>query len=297
MIVYESQGCEVVDGDYKYTKELWKDNKLVGVIIQTPMLDYDTELSTCEHVLTTENAVKKRDDMDEFLWQSAYQQRPIPPKGRLFEYGSLKQYDKYSIEKIEYDGNSYELSEYAKMAIDPTRKGTDNIACPIFKTDVDGEYDFFIDVIFKGKAMDKVYDEVIRKVILHNVSYIVLENNTDTSLKAMLLERLDRYNRVNRTNYVVEITEKYNTTRKKTRIAEESFIITQKVVFPIRTMYPTNSEMGQFMNNVTSYSDLLPNKHDDAPDSLALYANDVIRDKRTQKAEALAMDVNILYGY
>ena len=297
MIVYESQGCEVVDGDYKYTKELWKDNKLVGVIIQTPMLDYDTELSTCEHVLTTENAVKKRDDMDEFLWQSAYQQRPIPPKGRLFEYGSLKQYDKYSIEKIEYDGNSYELSEYAKMAIDPTRKGTDNIACPIFKTDVDGEYEFLIDVIFKGKAMDEVYDEIIRKVILHNVSYIVLENNTDTSLKAMLLERLDRYNRVNRTNYVVEITEKYNTTRKKTRIAEESFIITQKVVFPIRTMYPTNSEMGQFMNNVTSYSDLLPNKHDDAPDSLALYANDVIRDKRTQKAEAMAMDVNILYGY
>lgn len=297
MIVYESQGRTVKPGKFKYTKELWEDNKLVGVIIQTPMLDYETEESTCEYVLTTANATKKRDDMDEFLWQSAYQQQPIPPKGRLFEYASLKQYDSYSIDKIEYRGNVYKLGEYARMAIDPVRKGTDNIACPIFKHDEDEEYEFLIDVIFKGKAMDEIYGEIIKKIVLHNITYIVLENNTDTSLKELLLEKLKNFNRSNKTNYVVEIKEIYNVTRKKTRISNENFLILQKIVFPERSIYPTNSEMGQFMNNVTRYSDLLPNKHDDAPDSLALYANDVIRDKREQKATAEALSVNILYGY
>lgn len=297
-IVYESEGCDVVDGKFKYTKELWKNNKLVGVIIQTPMLDYDTEETTCEYVLTTERAIKKRDSMDEFLWQSAYQQRPIPPEGRLFEYDSLKQYDENKGKTIIYNGEEIKLSKYAKMSIDPTRKGKDKISCPIFKQNEDREHDqneYLVDVIFKGKAMEEVYDDIISKIVLHNINFIELENNIDTSLAIVLKDRLSKFNQVNGTNYVVEISEKYNTTRKKQRIRDESYNIRTNMVFPKRGMFSQNSEIGQFMQNVTSYSDLLPNKNDDAPDSLALYSESVIRDTYQQKASAEAYDVNILF--
>lgn len=215
----------------------------------------------------------------------------------MFEHSELKEYDEITNKQVRYNGGIYNFNEYAKMSIDPTRKGKDKIACPIFKTvDEFDNLEFMVDVIFKGKAMDEVYDDIITKIVLHNINYVILENNIDTSLKTVLEDRLKQYNIRNGTNYVCEFEEEYSTARKKTRIKDESYLIKTQMVFPARGTYSPNSELGQFMDNVTRYSDLIPNKNDDAPDSLAIYANKVMRVRHKSEATATVHSINILYS-
>ena len=58
---------------------------------------------------------------------------------------------------------------------------------PIFKTD--GIYYYFIDCIFKQKAMTELYNDIVDKIIEHNITVFVVENNIDTSLKTLLEEK------------------------------------------------------------------------------------------------------------
>lgn len=49
--------------------------------------------------------------------------------------------------------------------------------------------------------------------------------------------------------------------------------------FKDRSLYPKNSDYGRLMDNLTTYSFDYPNKNDDAPDSLALFVNEIILEK------------------
>lgn len=289
---------DIRPGKFKYTEEVYQDNVLVGVIIRTPMLDYDTDETTCKYVLSTEEAQRKRAATDEFLWQSAYQQRPIPPKGRLFEYDNLKQWDSYLGDKVVYQDYEVKLSNNAYMAIDPVRKGTDFVACPIFKVSEEEGDDnhYLIDVIFKGISMAEIYEDIVNKIFLHNITRIALEINTDTSLKDLLLMKIRERNIAENKNIIVEIDEKYNTVKKDKRIRDNNLPIRERLVFPKKDLYPPNSQMGKFMNNFTSYSTDLPNRHDDAPDSLALYVNEIIREQGNGQATVEVFSSRSLYG-
>ena len=44
-------------------------------------------------------------------------------------------------------------------------------------------------------------------------------------------------------------------------------------------MYKPNTDYGLFMKNLTTYSFDYANKHDDSPDSLALFTDQIINDK------------------
>ena len=180
-IEYETIGRDVVDGRFKYCQEIYKDGQLVGVIIQIPQLDYETDETTCARVMTTEEAHKTRAGFsDEFLWASAYMQRPVPQEGRPFAGNRLLRYDKsvyLGKEIITLDGKIIPMSakdHYSQAVIDPVRKGTDFMAMPIFKKDEETGLHFLIDVIFKGRSMDEIYDDVVEKILLHNINKIVI---------------------------------------------------------------------------------------------------------------------------
>ena len=55
-----------------------------------------------------------------------------------------------------------------------------------------------------------VYDEIIAKIEEHNITWLVVENNTDTSLKTLLEQKLKE-----KGIYTCIITEKYNTIKKE----------------------------------------------------------------------------------
>lgn len=259
-------------GKYPYSKEYLDDEgDIVGVVIRFPLLD-ENDKSTCEAIYSTEDALAIREDTDEFLFSCVYQQDPISPTGRLFSQEELMFYNFYGTDIRRYD-KIINLDTNAYAALDPVRKGTDNVAMPIFKQDLDDLNKYYlVDTIFKGISMEEVHEDIVDKIIQHSVVRLVLENNTDTSLKTLLDRMLH-----DRGYFACEIIEKYQTANKEKRIRDNNKPIRQHLVFPEIGLFPLNSEIGRFMTNVTRYSVDSPNRHDDAPDSLAMFTQEIVR--------------------
>lgn len=235
-----------------------------AVFVKVPLLDENDE-STCPVVLTTEEARRLRDTSDPFSFSCVYQQDPIAPTGLEFADDNLEHFD-----ELPRNEQGEDLCyPYALASLDPARRGKDNVSMPIYRTD--GEYHYFIDCIFKKKAMTELYDEIVEKIIQHNIIRFVIENNIDTSLKTLLEDRLHE-----KGYYNCEIIEKYNTPKKEQRIKDARGIILRKIKFKRKTAYKPNSDYGRFMKNFTTYSFDYPNKFDDAPDSVAQYATEII---------------------
>ena len=248
----------------KLFKYVWETTDGTTVFIRVPLLDENDE-TTCEVVMSTEEARQLRDTTDDFSWFCVYQQSPIAPTGLNFADELLNHYDMLPINS---DGTEL-CSNYSLAVLDTTRRGKDNMSMPIFKTD--GEKYYLIDCIFKSKPMSELYDEILAKIEEHNITWLVVENNTDTSLKALLESKLK-----DRGITTCIVTEKYNTQKKEMRIFHEQGLIRKLLVFKDKRAYTKNSDYGRFMTNFTTYSFDYPNKHDDAPDSLSLFVSEII---------------------
>lgn len=240
-----------------------------AVFIRVPLLNENDE-STCPVVLTTKEARQLRDTTDPFLFSCVYQQDPIAPTGLEFADDNLQHYEELPKDE---KGNET-LLQYAFAVLDPARRGKDNVSMPIFRADKTGEKYYFIDCIFKKKAMTELYDEIVDKIIQHNITRFVIENNIDTSLKVLLEDKLHQ-----KGYYVCEIVEKYNTVNKEQRIKDARGNIVRFIVFKDKKMYKPNTDYGRFMKNFTTYSFDYPNKFDDAPDSMAMFEREIILDR------------------
>lgn len=255
------------DKNFKYT-DITEDGSTV--VIRVPLLDLDTDETTCKAIMSTKEARNLRDTTDEFLWYCVYQQRPIPATGLTFAYDGLRHYD---IEPVNEQTGESLLSKYSFAVLDTTRKGKDNASMPIFKTD--GISYYMIDCIFQKKAMTDLYEDIIAKIEEHNITQLCVENNTDTSLKTLLEEMLAK-----KGIYTCVITEKYQGNKKKElRIKDAQGLIRKLCVFKEKKDYTNASDYGRFMQNFTTYSFDYPNRNDDAPDSLALFVNEIILQK------------------
>ncbi len=252
----------VPSSKYKY---MWESLDGSTIVIRVPMLDENDE-TTCPDVYTTEEALDIRDTTDPYLFSCVYQQDPIAPTGLEFSYELLKTYR--NLPKQE-NGDSY-CEDYCFASLDPARRGKDNVAMPIFKKDFDGYY-YFVDCIFKQKPMSDLYDEIVDKVIEYNIIDLIIENNTDTSLKTLLDEKLKAKNYL-----FCNIREKYNVKNKEQRIKDMRGHLKNNIYFKDKALVKPNTDYGRFMKNFTTYSFDYANKHDDAPDSLALFTAETI---------------------
>lgn len=249
------------DEHFKYVQRT-KDGSTV--VIRVPLLDEEDE-TTCEAVMSTKEARNLRDTTDAFLWACVYQQDPIPAEGLDFADELLNHFEQLPVNE---DGKpSY--SNYSLAVLDTTRRGKDNVSMPICKTD--GRNYYMIDVIFKKKAMTELYEEIIAKIEEHNITWLVIENNTDTSIKTLLDKMLEE-----RGIYYCNITEKYSTIKKELRIKDNQGTLRKLIYFKPKDKYKANSDYGRFMKNLTTYSFDYPNKNDDAPDSATLFVTEII---------------------
>lgn len=254
----------VDDPNFKYVKRT-KDGSTI--VIKIPLLDENDE-TTCEAIMTTEEARNLRDITDEFQWQCVYQQDPIPAEGLSFADDLLNHFDELPKDE---EGRE-KVSNYGLAVLDTTRRGKDNASMPIFRTD--GKLYYMVDCIFQKKAMTDLYEDIIAKIQEHNITWLVIENNTDTSLKALLDKMLEE-----KGIYHCVITEKYNTVKKEIRIKDNQGLIRKLMVFKNKTKYKPNSDYGKFMKNFTTYSFNFPNRNDDAPDSMALFSTEIILER------------------
>lgn len=242
---------------FKYTM-ISEDGK--HVIIQVPALDPITNKSTCPELVSTEELLKKKNRISNYLWQCNYQQNPIPPEGLEFEWENLKTYE---IQPMNETG-------YTEAVLDPARKGHDYVSMPIFQKY--GDDYALIDVLFERNAMSELYEKICEKIIQHNVVKFIIENNTDTSLKALLDKML-----FERGYYACVIIENYSTEKKELRIQAEQGVIKRKIWFPAKELYPVNTPMGEFMEQLTMFSFIMANKFDDAIDSVAMFSKMIIQ--------------------
>lgn len=243
-----------------------------AAFIRVPLLD-ENDKSTCEVVMSTKEALQLREITDPYLFSCVYQQDPIAPSGLEFAWENLQQFESLPDE----------LKQFTSAVIDPTRKGKDNISMPIFRANQTGELHYCVDWFYKKIAMTEAYDLIIDKIVEHHIIDLVLENNTDTSLKSILEMKLKERN-----IYFCIIREKYNTVKKEVRIKDARGLIVRRMVFKKKGSMPPNSDYGRAMAALTTYSFDYANKNDDAPDSLGLYVNEIMEyNGKGTKAKAL----------
>jgi predicted phage terminase large subunit-like protein len=255
--LWEKESEFEVDPKHKYCR-ISKDGK--RVIVQVPALDYDTDESTCPRIKSTEELHKERDTMDRYLWETNFQQRPTSPEGMPFDMTKLKVYD--MLPKFD--------NEYSFAALDPSRKGTDFLSMPIFKKDENGYY-YLVDILFSNTSVKYLYDEIVDKIISNKVMQLVVEINTDTSLKEVLESKL----REKSYNGCV-IYEKYSVANKEIRINDTKDLVIDKIVFPNKTRLGKNTQMYKAIDQMNTYSFNHPNKHDDMADSVSLFGDQII---------------------
>ena len=235
------------------------------VIIQVPALDYKTGLSTCPELRTTEAILKERSRIDEYLFQTNFQQRPVDPEAMEFSYNRLRVYS----EKIpRKDGICYAV-------IDANRKsGKDFFAMPILQKVYVGEdeYDYaLVDCLFTRTATKDMYQDVVNKIIEYRIVTLVIESNVTSELKQNIENILSEYDVA-----YCDIREKYNVAKKEERIEAQKSNIRRKLVFPERNLFPLKSDIGSFMDNLTVYNSQGRNINDDAPDSLAMFCAEIM---------------------
>ena len=244
-------------------------------IIRVPALDYVTGESTCPQIRTTAQVMEDKDSIEEYLFQTNFQQIPTDPEALFFSYTRLKTYSKIP--------NECGKKTYA--VIDATRKsGKDFFAMPIYskleqKNDLDLYY--LKDCIFTREATNQMYNKIVDKIIQNHIVYLVIESNVTSELSEALRKILHKL----KINWC-EIVEKYNTIPKPTRIEAEKGTIKKQLIFPEKGMYGINTEMGAYMDNLTSYNNEGVNPNDDAPDSSAMFCSEII-DKQDDDEEEL----------
>ena len=240
---------------FKYC-EVSEDEEVV--IIKVPALDENDE-STCPELASTQELIDKRNKLDTWLWETNYQQNAVAPEGLEFDWERLQTYDTLPVF----------ADNYAFASLDPARKGKDYVSMPIFKRN--GDFFYLVDCLFSNTSMQYLYDRIVDKIIEHNIIKFVVENNVDTSLKTLLEDKLKARGYTYCTIYEI-----YSTGKKESRINDQKDIIRDKIIFPRKGMYGENTEMGKALRQMTTYSFMYPNKHDDMIDSLAMFANEII---------------------
>lgn len=265
---------EVPSTKFKY---VWECEDGHAAFIRIPLLD-ENDMSTCPSVMSTREALQLREITDEYLFSCVYQQDPIAPSGLEFSYANLRTYE----ELPKTEKGLTDINAYAFAALDPTRRGKDNVAMPIFRTTLDGEDHYMVDCIYQKKPMTEVYDLIIDKIIQHKIIRLMVENNTDVSLKSLLEMKLKQKG----ISFCI-IDEKFNTPKKEVRIKDMRGLIIRKMLFKKKGMVGVNSDYGRFMDAFTKYSFDYANKNDDAPDSLALYVAEIIEGSNTNTFEVI----------
>lgn len=260
----------VIDKVFKYTELIQNEKRnTIGIFISTPILDYDTDESTCPERYSTAKMQKKRDEMDPLLWGAVYQQRPQEPDSFIFAESKILTYDDETYPKKEFQTHPTQCWAF----IDPTRKGYDYFAMGILKRYQidDNEWSkwYLIDCIFEQKPTKELYYDIASKFIVHKISRLGYEDNIDGSFDTVLKHKLKEMKY--RSPYVIEGFFSHKTS-KETKIMMASSGMKNEIIYPSKKMYSMNSEMGQAMHQFRNWSlKQRRGDHDDFPDMISMF--------------------------
>ena len=194
--------------------------------------------------------------MDDVSYRCLYKSDPIEREGIL----------NHPTELQTYIGGLPDREPDSILAICDTKDtGTDYNFLGVFYQYGDRYY--LEDLVFKNidpGTLDELNSDMLVK---HHVQQAQFESNKEGSRTANEVERL-----VKAKGGRCHITKKYTTQNKETKIIVNSSWVKEHVIFKDITEYEPKSDYGVMMSFLCSYTQLGKNKHDDAPDTLAMFA-------------------------
>lgn len=194
-------------------------------------------------------------------WNAIYQQQPIEREGSLFASGDMRFYN-----GILPKGDPARIF----MAVDPAFGGGDFTAAPVCM-----QYDetiYVVDVVYTNGDKRESIPALADAVVKWGVNTLQIEANKMTEGYADELQAFLRQNKI----YCTVLTKPApNNTSKEQRIFERAPEIRESFVFLEHGQRSKTYQL--FMDNVFSFTIMKKNKHDDAPDSLAMAASMVFR--------------------
>lgn len=200
--------------------------------------------------------------LDPITYKCLFKNEPIEREGLLYDPDMLRRYYALPPDK---------KPDAIWAFLDPKGTGSDYNALGIFYQYGDDYY--LEDVVFRNIDPYLLDDLNAACLVRNNAQICQIESNKEgvrsgDTIQAKVKERGGR----------CVIEKKYSTANKETRIIVSSPWVIQHVLFKESRSpdhpdgYMPNSEYGQFMSYLTSYSQLAKNPHDDAPDMVTMLA-------------------------
>lgn len=249
--------------------------------IAYPDIDPDTGLSNWnyEYGVGFDEAYFEdiQNSLDDVTYKCLYKNQPVEREGLLFEPDLLRRFKKLPPDKTE---------DAIWAFLDPKGTGSDYNTLGVF---VQYGADYYLtDVVYRNIDPYLLDDLNADCLVRNNVQICQIESNKEGVRTGDEIQKI-----IDKRGGRCVIEKRYSTANKETRIIVNSKWVIQHVLFKEPRSadnpdgYLPNSEYGQFMAALTSYSQLSKNIHDDAPDMVTMLAIHEGNDGESQVANIM----------
>ncbi len=243
-------GCPEIDIGTRWTKKdiigiTEKENEY-DIIIRIKALS--NNVSFCDDVKTTDEYLKIKGKISNFMWLAMYQQEPIEIEGVLFQ---LEKLQRFNMSELNIDNVEARIG-----IIDTADEGTDLFSFPIIYK-IAKKY-YIVDVMHTDESFEITKPLSVAKGLKHKLDYVKVETNSQG-------KDYYRYLKAELTDTTIRGV--WSVPNKETRILMQSEWIIQNFYF--RTDYEPNSQYALFIEHLTTYLKLVKNQKDDSADVMA----------------------------
>ena len=204
---------------------------------------------------STEAYHQQRDLLDDVSWRALYMNEPIEREGLLYQENELRRF--FDLPEGEPDG--------IFAVVDTKDRGNDYCVLPVayqYGTDY-----YIADCICDNRLPEYIDPKITEILLQHKVKLCQFESN---SAGGRVAEKIRE--ELKKKGGITHITTKYTTANKETKIIVNSPFIKDHFLFRDKSTYDKKSEYAEFIKLLCTYTIAGRNKHDDAPDALAMLA-------------------------
>lgn len=206
---------------------------------------------------STKYFIDMRKNLDPVSWAALFMNEPIEREGILFAKDELQYFSDIPVDS---DGQIIE-PDYRFAIADTKDKGADYGFMPIIWAY--GNLGYVVDMVCDNGKPEAVEAKFIDAIIKYKVQACRFESN---AAGGKIADKVDA--ELKKRGYFCNITRKYTTSNKETRIQVNSPQIKNRFVF--RSNFNKSTDYGMGMSMLVSYVLSGRNKHDDVPDGMSM---------------------------
>ena len=254
-------------------EELYEDNPRCKFIRCPALNDKDESNFDYDYGVgfSTKYFIDMRKNLDSVSWAALFMNEPIEREGLLFPKDDLQYFSDIPVDE---NGNIIE-PDYRFAIADTKDKGADYGFMPVIW--VYGDMGYVVHMVCDNGKPEAVEAKFIDAIMKYRVQACRFESN---AAGGKVADKIDA--ELKSRGYFCNITRKYTTSNKETKIQVNSPIIKNRFLF--RHNFDRTTEYGLAMSMLCGYVLSGRNKHDDVPDGLSM-ANEFWDSFTTRKVQ------------